>query len=164
MSISKKPEELKELFNQQNYINTLNNKDNFISKNFFYNLKQSYESHINDLYSNFKLCLNKLEEIASIYGSKITGNMIKDAINDNLFFQKENQICNFINEISELKTQKENINKDEVNNLKKSYENEFNKAKEHNNKIIQELNTNLQSYEEKNNELNKELENNNRII
>ena len=100
MSISKKPEELKELFNQQNNINALNNKDNFISKNFFYNLKQSYESHINDLYSNFKLCLNKLEEIASIYGSKITGNMIKEAINDNLFFQKENQICSFINEIS----------------------------------------------------------------
>ena len=164
ISISKKPEELKELFNQQNNINTLNNKDNFISKNFFYNLKQSYETHINDLYSNFKLCLNKLEEIASIYGSKITGNMIKDAINDNLFFQKENQICNFINEISELKTQKENINKDEVDNLKKSYENEFNKAKEQNNKIIQELNTNLQSYEEKNSELNKELENNNNEI
>ena len=161
ISISKKPEELKELFNQKN---STNNNNNYINMNFFNNLRQSYENHIIDLYSNFKLCLNKLEEIACIYGNKITGNMIKEAINDNLFFQKENQIRNFINEISELKTQKENINQDEVNNIRKSYENEFNKAKEYNNKIIQDLNTNLISYEEKNNELSKELENNNNEI
>ena len=166
ISISKKPEELKELFNHKNIINNnninINNNNN--NMNFFNNLRQSYENHIIDLYSNFKLCLNKLEEIACIYGNKITGNMIKDAINDNLFFQKENQIRNFINEISELKTQKDNINQDEVNNIKKSYESEFNKAKEYNNKIIQDLNTNLISYEEKNNELSKELENNNNEI
>ena len=98
MSISKKPEELKELLNQNNInANTLNNnfnrnkniEPNSFNRNFFINLRQSYENHINDLYSNFKLCLNKLEEIACIYGNKITGNMIKDVIDDNLFYQKE---------------------------------------------------------------------------
>ena len=166
ISISKKPEELKELFNQQNNPNFINNDvmNKNMNMNFFNNLRQSYENHIIDLYSNFKLCLNKLEEIACLYGNKITGNMIKEAINDNLFFQKENQIRNFINEISELKAKKENVNKDEVENIKKTYENEFHKAKEYNNQIIQDLNTNLISYEEKNNELNKEVQNNNNEI
>ena len=173
MSISKKPEELKELLNQ-NYVNTntLNNnfnkntniEPNVFNKNFFINLRQSYENHINDLYSNFKLCLNKLEEIACIYGNKITNNMIKDVIDDNLFYQKENQIQNFINEISELKTQKEKNKEDEINNLKRSYEIEFNKEKENNNKIIKDLNNNLISYEEQNNELNKKVEKNNNEI
>ena len=106
ISISKKPEEIKELFKQQNNINNINSNiynnennknNNFISKNYFNNLMQSYENHIIDLYTNFKFCLNKLEEIACLYGNKITGNVIKDAINDNLFFQKEKQIRNFIN-------------------------------------------------------------------
>ena len=175
MSISKKPEEFKELFNQKNNIemqNTLNNNcnqnmninPNMINKNFFINLRKSYENHINDLYSNFKLCLNKLEEIASIYGNKFTGNIVKDVIDDNLFYQKENQIQNFINEISELKTQNELKNENEINDLKKSYEIEFNKEKENNNKIIKDLNNNLISYESQNNELNKKvLKNNNEI-
>ena len=161
ISISKKPEDFKELMNQNNNIemNTLNNNfnqnmqinPNLLDKRFFFNLRQSYENHINDLYTNFKLCLNKLEEIASIYGNKITGNMIKDVIDDNLFYQKENQIQNFINEISELKTEKERNNEEEINKLKKSYEIEFNKEKESNNKIIKDLNNNLISYEEQNN-------------
>ena len=164
ISISKKPEDLKELFNKQNNPNISNNDDMNMNMNFFNNLRQSYENHIIDLYSNFKLCLNKLEEIACLYGNKITGNMIKEAINDNLFFQKENQIRNFINEISDLKTKKESVNKDEVENIQKAYENEFHKSKEYNNQIIQDLNTNLISYEEKNNELNKEVQNNNNEI
>ena len=175
ISISKKPEEFKELLNQKNNIemqNTLNNNfnqnktinPNLFNRNFFINLRQSYENHINDLYTNFKLCLNKLEEIACIYGNKINSNMIKDVIDDNLFYQKENQIQNFINEISELKTQKEKNNEDEINNLKKSYEIEFNKEKENNNKIIKDLNNNLISYEEQNSELNKKVEKNNNEI
>ena len=117
MYISKKPEEFRELLNQKNNIemqNTLNNNcnqnmninPNMMNKNFFLNLRKSYENHINDLYSNFKLCLNKLEEIACVYGNKLTGNIVKEVIDDNLFYQKENQIQNFINEISELKKQK----------------------------------------------------------
>ena len=175
MSISKKPEEFRELLNQKNnmeFPNTLNNNfnqnmninPNMMNKNFFLNLRKSYENHINDLYSNFKLCLNKLEEIACVYGNKLTGNIVKEVIDDNLFYQKENQIQNFINEISELKTQKEIKNENEINNLKKSYEIEFNKEKENNNKIIKDLNNNLISYEEQNNELNKKvLKNNNEI-
>ena len=175
ISISKKPEEFKELLNQKNSIeisNTLNNNfnqnekinPNLFNKNFFINLRQSYENHINELYTNFKLCLNKLEQIACIYGNKITGNLVKEVINDNIFYQKENQIKNFINEISELKTEKEIKNSEEINNLKKSYEIEFNKEKENNNKIIQDLNNNLVSYEEENSELNKKLEKNNNEI
>ena len=173
ISLSKKPEEFKELLNQKNNIeisNTFNN-NNFMpnnqsiyNKNFFHNLRQSYENHINDLYTNFKLCLNKLEEIACMYGNKMTGNMIKNIIDDNLFYQKENQIQNFINEISELKTQKEINNENEINNLKQSYELEFNKEKENNNKIIKDLNNNLISYEEQNSELNKKVEKNNNEI
>ena len=175
ISISKKPEEFKELLNRENNIeisNTLNNNfnqnmninPNLFNKNFFFNLRKSYENHINDLYSNFKLCLNKLEEIACMYGNKITGNMLKNVIDDNLFYQKENQIHNFINEISELKTQKELNNEEEIDNLKKSFEIEFNKEKENNNKLIKNLNNNLISYEEQNNELNKKVEKNNNEI
>ena len=39
--------------------------------------------------------------------------------------------------------------------MKQSYELEFNKEKENNNKIIKDLNNNLISYEEQNSELNK---------
>ena len=45
--------------------------------------------------------------------------MIKDAINGNLLFQKENTIKDFIKEINESKTQKDNINKEEVDNIEK---------------------------------------------
>ena len=45
--------------------------------------------------------------------------MIKDAINNNLFFQKENTIKDIIKEKNESKTQQNNINKEEVDNIEK---------------------------------------------
>ena len=45
--------------------------------------------------------------------------MIKDAINNNLFFQKENTIKDINKEKNESKTQQNNINKEEVDNIEK---------------------------------------------
>lgn len=120
------------------------------------NLKQSYEKHINDLYSNFKTCLSKLEEIA--FANKIDIPIVKKVINDNLFYERENQIANFIEEISELKTQKQN-------DLQKSFEMELQKKQEENEneidrlqKVISVLEIDLNASENKIKEKNKKIE------
>ena len=125
-SLAKKPE-----FDQVRY--SSESKDN----NYVNNLKKSYESHINDLYSNFKVCLSKLEELTSTcMKGKIDVPLVKKVINDNLFYERENQIANFIEEISELKTQNQNV---DVENIHKSYEMEIMKTKEENEKIVSQL-------------------------
>ena len=119
------------------------------------NLKQSYEKHINDLYSNFKICLSKLEEIGSTYNQgKIDAPLIKKVINDNLFYERENQIANFIEEISELKTQNQNIN---IDNIHKSYEMEIQKTKEESEKIVNDLKTENNKQRESLNQIQEEL-------
>ena len=64
VSMSKKPEDLIQEISNNFPVKNSNNNINDIYIN---NLKQSYEKHINDLYSNFKLCLCKLEEISENY-------------------------------------------------------------------------------------------------
>jgi len=59
-------------------------------------------------------------------GEKIYSKMFKNIINDNLFYERVNQIENFIEEISELKSQKIKKNelmKNESNDIKKNYKN-----------------------------------------
>jgi hypothetical protein len=143
VSMSKKPEDLiQEISNNFPVKNSYNN----INDIYINNLKQSYEKHINDLYSNFKLCLCKLEEISENYnnqGGKIDTNTIKNIINDNLFYERENQIEGFIEEISELKAQKENekneLIKSQLNNVEENYKRELQKNKEENDKIVSNL-------------------------
>ncbi len=144
ISMSKKPEDLiQEISNNFPVKNSCNNSNDI----YINNLKQSYERHINDLYSNFKICLSKLEEISENYnnqgGKKIDLNTIKNIVNDNLFYERENQIENFIEEISELKAQKEKekneLIQNQINNVQRNYEIELQKSKEENEKLVLNL-------------------------
>ena len=129
------------------------------------NLKQSYDNHINDLYNNFKTCLSKLEEIGSMYSSNIHSgintnssnnisnsskqdcintNLIKQVINENLFYERENQIANFIDEISHLKaikTKEEEDFKRKVTKEKESMKLEYEKSIQNQDKINEQLKT-----------------------
>ena len=143
--------------NNKNYINTFNNLNNeaTINNNYINELKDYYQRHINESYSNFKTCLNKLEGIArQNNNNKITASMLKEIIDDNLFYERERQIMNFIKEIKETQAQKEKIKNElkqnEINNISKKLEIELNKKKNYK-KISRELTVTL---EKKNLEIN----------
>ena len=143
--------------NNKNYINTFNNLNNeaTINNNYINELKDYYQRHINESYSNFRTCLNKLEGIArQNNNNKITASMLKEIIDDNLFYERERQIMNFIKEIKETQAQKEKIKNElkqnEINNISKKLEIELNKKKNYK-KISRELTVTL---EKKNLEIN----------
>ena len=115
-------------------LNKINNNDSTININYINELKEYYQRHINDSYSNFKTCLNKLEEIArQNNNNKISAGMLKEIIDDNIFYEREKQIMNFIKEIKETQAQKEKIKNElkqnEINNINKKLETELNKKK-----------------------------------
>ena len=143
--------------NNKNYINTIHtlNNETTINNNYINELKDYYQRHINESYSNFRTCLNKLEGIArQNNNNKITASMLKEIIDDNLFYERERQIMNFIKEIKETQAQKEKIKNElkqnEINNISKKLEIELNKKKNYK-KISRELTVTL---EKKNLEIN----------
>ena len=143
--------------NNKNYINTIYtlNNEATINNNYINELKDYYQRHINESYSNFRTCLNKLEGIArQNNNNKITASMLKEIIDDNLFYERERQIMNFIKEIKETQAQKEKIKNElkqnEINNISKKLEIELNKKKNYK-KISRELTVTL---EQKNLEIN----------
>ena len=143
--------------NNKNYMNTVNtlNNDATINNNYINELKEYYQRHINESYSNFRTCLNKLEGIArQNNNNKITASMLKEIIDDNIFYEREKQIINFIKEIKETQTQKEKIKNElkqnEINNISKKLEIELNKKKNYK-KISRELTVTI---EKKNLEIN----------
>ena len=143
--------------NNKNYINTINtlNNDATINNNYINELKDYYQRHMDESYSNFRTCLNKLEGIArQNNNNKITASMLKEIIDDNIFYEREKQIMNFIKEIKETQAQKEKIKNElkqnEINNISKKLEIELNKKKNYK-KISRELTVSL---EKKNLEIN----------
>ena len=138
-SLTKKAQDKEDNLNNDNLntnINNLNNLNNesTINNNYINELKDYYLRHINDAYNNFRTCLNKLEDIAKQNkNNKITGSMLKEIIDDNIFYEREKQIMNFIKEIKETQAQKEKIKNElkqnEINNINKKLETELNKKK-----------------------------------
>ena len=147
-SLTKKAQNKEDNLNNDNLntnINNLNNLNNesTINNNYINELKDYYLRHINDAYNNFRTCLNKLEDIAKQNkNNKITGSMLKEIIDDNIFYEREKQIMNFIKEIKETQAQKEKIKNElkqnEINNINKKLETELNKKKNYK-KISREL-------------------------
>ena len=134
-SLTKKIQNKEELNNKN--INTNFNNINIertINNNYINELKEYYQRHIDDSYKNFRTCLNKLEEIAKQNNNyKITAGMLKEIIDDNIFYEREKQIMNFIKELKETQVQKEKIKNElkenEINNINKKLETEINKKK-----------------------------------
>ena len=142
-------------------LNKINNNDSTININYINELKEYYQRHINDSYSNFKTCLNKLEEIArQNNNNKISAGMLKEIIDDNIFYEREKQIMNFIKEIKETQAQKEKIKNElkqnEINNINKKLETELNKKKNYK-KISRELTVTLEKKHLEINELQKQI-------
>lgn len=111
-------------------------------------LKEYYTKHLNDSYKNFRTCLNKLEELIKKNGNnKITASMLKEIIDDTIFYEREKQIMNFIKEIKETQAQKEKIKNElkqnEIDNISKKLETELNKKKNYK-KISRELTVTLE--------------------
>ena len=158
--------------NNPNLMNTLSEEFNTISKNkmitdnllnnqfsndeYIKDLKYFYQKHFNDLFTDFKSCLDKLEDVArQNRNNKITGSLLKEIINDKLFYEREEQIANLIAEINETKKQKEKIKLEifqaELESMKKKYEIELNKK----NKYKDNVRTLQAAVEEKKNEIAK---------
>ena len=86
-----------------------NQKNEYLAE-YIKELKEYYTRHLSDSYQNFRTCLNKLEELIKKSGNnKITASMLKEIIDDSIFYEREKQIMNFIKEIKETQTQKEKI-------------------------------------------------------
>ena len=131
-----------------------NQKNEYLAE-YIKELKEYYTRHLSDSYQNFRTCLNKLEELIKKSGNnKITASMLKEIIDDSIFYEREKQIMNFIKEIKETQTQKEKIKielkQNEINNLTKKLETQLNKKKNYK-KISRELTVTL---DKKNNEIN----------
>ena len=97
-----------------------------------------------------------LEDVArQNRNNKITGSLLKEIINDKLFYEREEQIANLIAEINETKKQKEKIKLEifqaELESMKKKYEIELNKK----NKYKDNVRTLQAAVEEKKNEIAK---------
>ena len=142
--------------------NNLENTDNneYIN-NYVNDLKEYYTLHLNNSFQNFRKCLNKLEELIKKSGNnKITAGMLKEIIDDTIFYEREKQIMNFIKEIKETQAQKEKIKNElkqnEINNITKKLENELNKKKNYK-KISRELTVTLDKKNSEINELNKKI-------
>ena len=142
-SLTKKPQNKENLKQDENQnINILNN-DISLNNNYINELKEYYQRHLNDSYQNFRTCLNKLDEVARKHNNtKITASMLKEIIDDSIFYEREKQIMNFIKEIKETQAQKEKIKNElkqnEINNINKKLETELNKKKNYK-KISREL-------------------------
>ena len=129
--------------------------------NYINDLKEYYTRHLNNSYQNFRKCLNKLEELIRRNGTnRIKAGMLKEIIDDSIFYEREKQIMNFIKEIKETQTQKEKINNElkqnEINNIAKKLENELNKKKNYK-KISRELTVTLDKKNSEIIELNKKI-------
>ena len=129
--------------------------------NYINDLKEYYTRHLNNSYQNFRKCLNKLEELIRRNGSnRIKAGMLKEIIDDSIFYEREKQIMNFIKEIKETQTQKEKIKNElkqnEINNIAKKLENELNKKKNYK-KISRELTVTLDKKNSEIIELNKKI-------
>ena len=149
------PMKFEELKNNENTIN-----NEYISE-YINDLKEYYSLHLKNSYQNFRTCLNKLEEILKKNGNnKITASMLKEIIDDSIFFEREKQIMNFIKEIKETQAQKEKIKNElkqnEINNITKKLENELNKKKNYK-KISRELTVTLEKKNSEINECNKKI-------
>ena len=150
-TLSKKDEPLifEEFKNEES-----NTKNDYLTE-YINNLKEYYTRHLNDSYQNFRTCLNKIEELINKTGNnKITASMLKEIIDDSIFYEREKQIMNFIKEIKETQAQKEKIKNElkqnEINNLTKKLETQLNKKKNYK-KISRELTVTL---DKKNSEIN----------
>ena len=168
-SLTKKAQNKEDNLNNDNLntnINNLNNLNNInnestINNNYINELKDYYLRHINDAYNNFRTCLNKLEDIAKQNkNNKITGSMLKEIIDDNIFYEREKQIMNFIKEIKETQAQKEKIKNElkqnEINNKNKNLEKELNKKKNYK-KISRELTVTVEKKNTEISELQKSI-------
>jgi len=149
------PMKFEELKNNENTIN-----NEYITE-YINDLKEYYSLHLKNSYQNFRTCLNKLEEILKKNGNnKITASMLKEIIDDSIFFEREKQIMNFIKEIKETQAQKEKIKNElkqnEINNITKKLENELNKKKNYK-KISRELTVTLEKKNSEMNECNKKI-------
>ena len=149
------PMKFEELKNNENTIN-----NEYITE-YINDLKEYYSLHLKNSYQNFRTCLNKLEEILKKNGNnKITASMLKEIIDDSIFFEREKQIMNFIKEIKETQAQKEKIKNElkqnEINNITKKLENELNKKKNYK-KISRELTVTLEKKNSEINECNKKI-------
>ena len=142
-TLSKKDEPL----NYDELKNDENIKKNEYLNEYINELKEYYTRHLNDSYQNFRTCLNKLEELIKSTGNnKITASILKEIIDDSIFYEREKQIMNFIKEIKETQTQKEKIKNElkqnEIDNITKKLETELNKKKNYK-KISRELTVTL---------------------
>ena len=168
-SLTKKAQNKEDNLNNDNLntnINNLNNLNNLnnestINNNYINELKDYYLRHINDTYNNFRTCLNKLEDIAKQNkNNKITGSMLKEIIDDNIFYEREKQIMNFIKEIKETQAQKQKIKNElkqnEINNINKKLETELNKKKNYK-KISRELTVTVEKKNTEISELQKSI-------
>ena len=149
------PMKFEELKNNENTIN------NEYTTDYINDLKEYYSLHLKNSYQNFRTCLNKLEEILKKNGNnKITASMLKEIIDDSIFFEREKQIMNFIKEIKETQAQKEKIKNElkqnEINNITKKLETELNKKKNYK-KISRELTVTLDKKNSEINECNKKI-------
>ena len=143
-----------ELINFKELKNNDNNENNEYLNEYINELKEYYTRHLNNSYQNFRTCLNKLEEILKKNGNnKITASILKEIIDDTIFYEREKQIMNFIKEIKETQAQKEKIKNElkqnEINNITKKLETELNKKKNYK-KISRELTV---AIEKKNSEI-----------
>ena len=146
---------------KNNTENLENNNNNEYINNYINDLKEYYTLHLNNSFQNFRKCLNKLEELIKKSGNnKITAGMLKEIIDDTIFYEREKQIMNFIKEIKETQAQKEKIKNElkqnEINNITKKLENELNKKKNYK-KISRELTVTLDKKNSEINELNKKI-------
>lgn len=127
------------------------------------NIKQQYDNQIKSLYSNFKSSLSKIEELYSSSQSDIP--LIKQILNDDLFYEREHQIDNLIEEIAELKEEYNSQNQHkpqsneliqrQIDSLKENYEREIQKVTNESKYIIDKMkkdafsqNTLIQKYVE----------------
>ena len=149
--------------NKNENLENLNTENMLINTNYINELRDYYEKHINQSYQNFKTCLNKLEEIAKQNNNKdITPSLLKEIIDDTIFYEREKQIMNFIKEIKETQAQKEKIKNElkqnEINSLNKKLETELNKKKNYK-KISRELTATIEKKNFEINELQKKVTN-----
>ena len=159
--VQNKEEYIRKKNDDKNINNNNINNNTTIGNNYANELKEYYERHINDSFKNFRTCLNKLEEIARQHNNyKITASMLKDIIDDNIFYEREKQIMNFIKEIKETQAQKEKIKNElkqnEINNINKRLETELNKKKNYK-KISRELTVTVEKKNAEISELQKNI-------
>ena len=155
-------EKKEELLNFEDLKNNNENPEsNEYINNYINDLKEYYSRHLNNSYQNFRTCLNKLEELIKKSGNnKVTASMLKEIIDDTIFYEREKQIMNFIKEIKETQVQKEKIKNElkqnEINNITKKLENELNKKKNYK-KLSRELTVTLDKKNLEINENNKKI-------